>query len=127
MPVLKKANVNPMAGVFVMTPDQFPLIGRVFDLPNYWVATGALYALLSPLTLTYFLIVVTACPLLAVLVLSSPNGWSRKNHRQKCSTSMSIASQAGPIGMLYALKCNNRSSVQEIYVGTHSGVIQLHL
>lgn len=53
MPVLKKADVNPMAGVFVMTPDQFPLIGRVLGLPNYWVAAGALYALLSPITQSF--------------------------------------------------------------------------
>lgn len=46
MPLLKKADVTPYAGVFVMTPDQNPLIGRQAGLPNYWVAAGALLLLI---------------------------------------------------------------------------------
>ena len=42
MPILAKCELRPYAGVYCMTPDQFPLVGPMLGAPNYWVAAGCL-------------------------------------------------------------------------------------
>jgi glycine/D-amino acid oxidase-like deaminating enzyme len=43
IPALATVEVRPAAGVMTMAPDQFPMIGPVSGLRNYWLAAGALY------------------------------------------------------------------------------------
>lgn len=47
LPCVTNAGVDASAGVFCCTPDGYPLMGPLLNHPNFWMATGFLYELLT--------------------------------------------------------------------------------